>query len=215
MSSARLKLVALAVGGALALLSCAAPPPGGGKTASGINLGMSGPHPVQPLPDRPRFGQAVSEADLAAWNIDIRTPDGRGLPPGRGSVAEGRKIYDSKCLACHGAEAKGGTVYGAMVGGIGSFKTDKRVVTPGSMYPYAPILFDYIRRSMPMDAPQTLSTNEVYAVSAYLLHVNGLLPADASVDQTTLVQVRMPNRDGFVVDDRPDVRAQRCMTNCK
>ena len=215
MSSARLKLVAFAVGGALAVLSCAAPPPGGGKTANGINLGMSGPHPVQPLPDKPRFGQAVSEADVAAWNIDVRTSDGKGLPPGRGSVAEGRKVYDAKCLACHGAEAKGGTVYGAMVGGIGSFKTDKRVVTPGSMYPYAPILFDYIRRSMPMDAPQTLTTNEVYAVSAYLLHVNGLLPADASVDQTTLVQVRMPNRDGFVVDDRPDVRAQRCMTNCK
>jgi cytochrome c len=83
------------------------------------------------------------------------------------------------------------------------------------MYPYAPILFDYIRRSMPMDAPQTLSVNEVYAVSAYLLNLNGLLPADAVVDQTTLVQVRMPNRDGFIVDDRPDVRAQRCMTNCK
>lgn len=214
MSSARVKLVALAVGGALAVLSCAAPP-GGGKTSGGINLGATGPHAVQPLPDKPRFGQAVSEANLAAWNIDIRTPDGKGLPPGRGSVAEGRKVYDTKCLACHGAEAKGGSVYGPMVGGIGSFKTDKRVVTPGSMYPYAPILFDYIRRSMPMDAPQTLSTNEVYAVSAYLLHVNGLLPADAAVDQTTLVQVRMPNRDGFIIDDRPDVRAVRCMSNCK
>ena len=82
MSSARLKLVALAVGGALALLSCAAPPPGGGKTSNGINLGMTGPHPVQPLPDKPRFGQAVSEADLAAWNIDIRTPDGKGTAAG-------------------------------------------------------------------------------------------------------------------------------------
>ena len=213
MSSAKLKLITAALA-ALALMSCAAPR-SGGKSADGINLGSSGPHPVQPLADKPRFGQPISEADVGAWNIDIRTSDGRGLPPGRGSVAEGRKVYESKCLACHGADAKGGTVYGAMVGGIGSFKTDKRVLTPGSMYPYAPILFDYIRRSMPMDSPQTLTANEVYAVSAYLLHLNGLLPADASVDQTSLAQVKMPNRDGFILDDRPDTRAVRCMTNCK
>ena len=141
---------------------------------------------MQPLPDKPRFGQPIAEADVAAWNIDVRTSDGRGLPSGRGTVAEGRKVYDAKCVSCHGPDAKGGPVYGAMVGGIGSFTTGKRVVTPGSMYPYAPILFDYIRRSMPMDAPQTLSANEVYAVSAYLLHLNGLLPADAAVDQTSL-----------------------------
>jgi S-disulfanyl-L-cysteine oxidoreductase SoxD len=213
MSSARLKFLTVVLAG-LGLMSCAAPP-GGGKSASGINLGSSGPHPVQPLPDKPRFGQPVSEADLVAWNIDIRTSDGTGLPPGRGSVAEGRKVYEGKCIACHGPDAKGGSMYGAMVGGIGSFTTNTRVVTPGSMYPYAPILFDYIRRSMPMDAPQTLTANEVYAVSAYLLHLNGLLPADAVVDQTNLAQVKMPNRDGFLLDDRPDVRAVRCMTNCK
>ena len=213
MSSARLKHVAVGIG-AVALVSCAAPQ-GGGRTADGINLGSSGPHPVQPLPDKPRFGQPVSEAALAAWDIDVRTTDGKGLPPGRGTVAEGRKVYAGKCIACHGPDAKGGSVYGAMVGGIGSFATDKRVLTPGSMYPYAPILFDYIRRSMPMDAPQTMTANEVYAVSAYLLHLNGLLPADGAVDQTSLPQVKMPNRDGFILDDRPDVRAVRCMTNCK
>jgi S-disulfanyl-L-cysteine oxidoreductase SoxD len=213
MSSARLNLV-VAVLGTVAVGSCATPP-GGGKSADGINLGSSGSHAVQPLPDKPRFGQPITESDVAPWNIDIRTSDGKGLPPGRGTVAEGRKVYESKCLTCHGPDAKGGPVYGAMVGGIGSFATDKRVVTPGSMYPYAPILFDYIRRSMPMDAPQTLTANEVYAVSAYLLHLNGLLPADAAVDQVSLAQVKMPNRDGFILDDRPDVRAVRCMTNCK
>jgi cytochrome c len=102
-----------------------------------------------------------------------------------------------------------------MVGGIGSFKTEKRVVTPGSMYPYAPILFDYIRRAMPMDRPQTLTANEVYALSAYLLNLNGIIPSDAVMDQTSLARVKMPNRDGFVIDDRPDVRAVRCMTNCR
>ena len=111
--------------------------------------------------------------------------------------------------------AKGGSVYGTMVGGIGSFKTNTRVLTPGSMYPYAPILFDYIRRSMPMDRPQTLTANEVYAVSAYILNLNGIIPADAVMDQTTLAQVQMPNRNGFIVDDRPDAKAVRCMTNCR
>ena len=215
MSSARLRTIAVAVGGAAALISCAtqmgAAP---AKTANGINLGSTGPHPVQPLPDKPRFGQAISEADVAAWNIDVTTPTGRGLPPGRGTVAEGQKIYAAKCESCHGGAAKGGPVYGSMVGGIGSFTTNTRVLTPGSMYPYAPILFDYIRRAMPMDAPQSLTSNEVYAVSAYLLHLNGLLPADGAVDQTTLAQVQMPNRNGFIVDDRPDVRAVRCMSNC-
>ena len=216
MSSARYRALAVAVGGAVALLSCATTPPGANvKTSTGINLGATGPHPVQPLPDKPRFGQAISEADIVAWNIDVTTPTGRGLPVGRGTVAEGRKVYAGKCESCHGPDAKGGPVFGPMVGGIGSFTTGKRVLTPGSMYPYAPVLFDYVRRSMPMDNPQSLTANETYAVTAYLLHLNGLLPADAAVDQTTLAQVQMPNRNGFIVDDRPDVRAVRCMSNCQ
>ncbi|HUF81448.1 MAG TPA: cytochrome c [Burkholderiales bacterium] len=219
MSSAKLKLLVAASAGALTLWGCTST--GGvvggtpAKAAEGIWMGATGPHPVQALPDRPRFGQRISEAELAAWNIDIRTSDGLGLPPGRGSVAEGKRIYDAQCAACHGADAKGGPVYGAMVGGIGSFKTAKRVLTPGSMYPYAPILFDYIRRSMPMDRPQTLSPNEVYALSAYLLNLNGLVPADAVMDQTSLPRVQMPNRDGFRIDDRPDTRAVRCMADCR
>ena len=161
------------------------------------------------------FGKPISEADIAPWNIDIRTSDGQGLPPGRGSVAAGKRVYEAKCLECHGPEAKGGSVYGPMVGGIGSFTTDRRVVTPGSMYPYAPILFDYIRRTMPMDKPQTMTNDEIYAVSAYILQLNGLIPADAVMDATTLPKVQMPNRDGFIKDDRPDTRAVRCMQNCK
>lgn len=164
---------------------------------------------------RVKFGKPIAAADIAAWDIDIRTSDGRGLPVGRGTVAEGKAVYDTKCVACHGADAKGGPVYGTMVGGIGSFKTNTRVLTPGSMYPYAPILFDYIRRSMPMDRPQTLTANEVYAVSAYILNLNGIVPDNAVMDQATLAQVQMPNRNGFIVDDRPDVKAVRCMTNCK
>ena len=217
MRSAKLKFVVAAIAGVAAVWGCASTGGGGmgGKTAEGIPLGATGPHPVQPLADKPRFGKPVSEADLAAWNIDIRTPDGLGLPAGRGTVAEGKKLYEAKCLACHGADAKGGAVYGTMVGGIGSFKGSPRVLTPGSMYPYAPILFDYIRRSMPMDSPQTLTANEVYALSAYLLNLNGLIPADAVMDAQSLTRVQMPNRDGFLIDDRPDSQAVRCMTDCK
>ena len=89
------------------------------------------------------------------------------------------------------------------------------MLTPGSMYPYAPILFDYIRRAMPMDRPQSLTNDEVYALSAYLLNLNGLVPANAVMDAKTLTAVQMPNRNGFIVDDRPDTKAVRCMTNCK
>ena len=159
-------------------------------------------------------GQSVSEPDLAAWNIDVRTPDGAGLPPGSGSVAAGKAVFDAQCASCHGAAAAGGPVFGTMVGGIGSFKTNTRLLTPGSMYPYAPILFDYVRRAMPMNAPQSLSSDQVYAVSAYILNLNGLVPADAVLDARSLPAIRMPNRDGFIVDDRPDTQATRCMSDC-
>lgn len=160
------------------------------------------------------FGKPISEKALALWNIDIRTQDGLGLPAGSGNAVVGEKIYGEKCMSCHGADAKGGPMYGTMVGGIGSFKTDKRVLTPGSMYPYAPILFDYIRRAMPLNAPQSLTNDEVYAVSAYILNLNGLIDKTAEMNSKTLAAVQMPNRDNFYIDDRPDTKATRCMTNC-
>jgi mono/diheme cytochrome c family protein len=190
---------AVSVAVALALAGCATQPSMPQKVAAKSDV---------------KLGKPISEADIAPWNIDIRTPDGKGLPPGRGTVAEGQKVYEAKCIACHGPEAKGGSVYGTMVGGIGSFKTSTRVLTPGSMYPYAPILFDYMRRAMPMDSPQSLTPNELYALSAYILNLNGLVPPDAVMDQNSLPKVQMPNRNGFIVDDRPDTKAVRCMDNC-
>lgn len=160
------------------------------------------------------FGTPISEADVAALDIDIRTPDGKGLPPGKGTSVEGEKVYNDQCAVCHGEAAKGGPQFGPMVGGIGSFTTDKRVLTPGSMYPYAGALFDYVRRAMPMTAPQSLTNDEVYAVSAYILHLNGLIAKDAVMDATSLAKVEMPNRNGFIVDDRPDTKAVRCMKDC-
>ena len=189
---------------------------GGLGLAAAVLASCSMSGSMAPTAARPAvaYGKPVAENDLIAWDIDIRASDGKGLPAGRGTAVEGKQIYDVKCTACHGADAKGGPQYGTMVGGIGSFKTNARILTPGSMYPYAPILFDYMRRSMPMFAPQTLSNDELYALSAYLLELNGLIPANAVMDAITLPKVMMPNRDGFLVDDRPDVKAVRCMQNC-
>ena len=170
--------------------------------------------PADAQSPRPRFGKPIAEADIAAWDIDIRTSDGKGLPAGKGSVAEGKTVYAAQCAACHGEDAKGGAVYGTMVGGIGSFTTNARVLTPGSMYPYAPIMFDYIRRTMPMNAPQSLSNDQVYALAAYILNLNGLVPDNAVMDAQSLPKVTMPNRDGFILDDRPDTAAKRCMRDC-
>ena len=186
----------------LALSACAA-----------VSTGISNSSP--PNTSGATFGRPISETDLAAWNIDIRTQDGAGLPAGKGDAVGGKVVYGEKCVACHGPDAKGGPVFGAMVGGIGSFKTNVRVLTPGSMYPYAPILFDYIRRAMPMDNPQSLTSDEVYALSAYILNLNGLIGTTDEMNSKSLAMVKMPNRDGFIIDDRPDTKAVRCMKDCK
>jgi cytochrome c len=149
------------------------------------------------------IGTAPDQPLLRAWDIDI-SPDGAGLPDGRGSVADGRRVYGEKCAVCHGAHGEGGPM-DRLVGGMNSLSDAKPVKTIGSFWPYATTVFDYVRRAMPFNAPQSLSDNEVYALTAYLLHLNGILGADATLDAATLTAVRMPNRDGFVKDPRPDV----------
>lgn len=151
--------------------------------------------------ERYDIGTPVAPSALAAWDIDV-SPDGRGLPPGHGSVALGKEIFAAKCAMCHGAQGQGG-IGDQLVGGAGTLTSVKPKKTVGSYWPYATTLFDYIRRAMPYNAPQSLTADEVYAVSAYLLYLNGIVPATAQLDAKTLPKVRMPNREGFVADPRP------------
>jgi cytochrome c len=163
------------------------------------------------------FGQPVTEEDLALWDIAIETPTGENLPEGQGTAAEGETVYAELCMACHGEEAQGGPdlMYGTMVGGIGTMDENPRVLTPGSMYPYAPILFDYVYRAMPLDNPHSMTPDQVYAVSAYIYHLNELIPADFVMDAETMPTIAMPNRDAFFPDDRPDTANTRCMSDCQ
>jgi mono/diheme cytochrome c family protein len=158
------------------------------------------------------IGRSATPAEIAGWNIDIDR-DGNNLPAGSGSVSRGHEVFDQQCAACHGAKGEGG-VGDRLVGGQGTLATPKPVRTFGSYWPYAPTLFDYIRRAMPQNAPQSLSNGDVYAVSAYILNLNGLLPADATLDARTLSAIKMPNRSMFVGDPRPDVKNPACMTGC-
>jgi cytochrome c len=158
------------------------------------------------------IGRSATPAEIAGWSIDIDR-DGNNLPPGSGTVTHGREVFDQQCAACHGTKGEG-AVGDRLVGGQGTLATPKPVRTVGSYWPYAPTLFDYIRRAMPQNAPQSLSNEDVYAVSAYILNLNGLLAADATLDAKTLAAIKMPNRSMFVGDPRPDVKNPECMTDC-
>jgi cytochrome c5 len=147
------------------------------------------------------IGTPLTDLDLAAWNIDV-APDGCGLPPGSGDVATGAHVFAAKCAACHGAQGEGG-LGDPLVGGQGTLASAKPKRTVGSYWPYATTLFDYIRRAMPYSAPESLSADEVYALSAFLLNQNGIVPANTRLDAASLPRVVMPNRNGFVADPRP------------
>ena len=146
--------------------------------------------------DEPHFGKPVTPTDIAAWDISIG-PDGAGLPPGRGTVAQGETVFAAKCQACHAEKGAGGP-NDRLVGGAGTIAPDKAPVkTVGSYWPYATTLFDYVRRAMPWDRPKSLTDEEVYAVAAYVLYLNGVIKQDDVLDAQSLPKVKMPNREGF------------------
>jgi cytochrome c len=163
--------------------------------------------------ERYGIGRAATPAEIAGWNIDVGGNDGANLPSGSGTVEHGKTVFAEQCASCHGDKGQGG-MGDRLVGGEGTLASPKPIKTVGSYWPYAPTLFDYIRRAMPMNAPQSLSDTDVYAVSAYVLHLNGLLSADAMLDAKSLSAIKMPNRGMFVGDSRPDVKVPECTKGC-
>ena len=146
--------------------------------------------------ESPNLGKPISPEDLASWDISIG-PDGKGLPPGGGTAKDGEAVFMAKCQACHGAKGAG-QPNDRLVGGQGSLPGDKPPVkTVGSFWPYATTLFDYVRRAMPFNQSKSLSNDEVYAVAAYILNLNGVVGETDVINAQTLPNVKMPNRDGF------------------
>jgi len=148
-------------------------------------------------------GRPPTAAEVKAWDLTI-PPDGQGLPPGSGTAALGKAVFEERCASCHG-ETGEDPKYSRLVGGQGTLATDKPVRTIGSFWQYATTLWSYIRRAQPFDEPGSLTPDQVYAVTAYLLHLNGIIGEQDVMDAKTLPLVKMPNRDGFVPDPRPDV----------
>lgn len=144
----------------------------------------------------PNLGVEATPEQVAAWSLTI-LPDGTGLPDGSGTPEAGAAIYAQKCLACHGATGTEGP-NDKLVGGHGTISSDRPVRTVGSYWPYATTVFDYIRRAMPLIQPQSLTNDEAYALTAYLLKLNGIIESDTIINAETLPEVKMPNVENFV-----------------
>ena len=166
------------------------------------------------------IGQPASTAEIAAWDIDVR-PDGQGLPKGKGTAAQGEEIFQTRCATCHGEFGEGKDKWPVLAGGLGTLKNDRPDKTIGSYWPYASTVFDYVRRAMPFGNAQSLTNDELYAVTAYLLQLNEVIKDPAfELNDKTFASVKMPNEAGFYDDDRATSEKQfwrndACMKDCK
>ncbi len=146
--------------------------------------------------ESPNLGVAATPQEIAGWDISV-APDGVGLPPGSGTPSAGAAVFAVKCAACHGPQGEG-LLNDRLVGGQGSLTADRAVKTLGSFWPYATTIFDYVRRAMPYVQPHSLTDDETYALTAHLLHLNGIIGPNDVIDARTLPAIEMPNRDNFV-----------------
>jgi cytochrome c len=161
------------------------------------------------------YGKPATPAEIAGWDIDVHGQDGVGLPNGKGTVDHGADVFAQACAACHGTFGEGEGRYPKLMGGEGTLTGDRPEPSVGSYWPYVPTLFDYINRAMPFSAPHTLSAADVYAVVAYILNFNNIVPSSFVADRDSLPKVKMPNRDNFTwKDPRPDTAAKECMKDC-
>lgn len=165
------------------------------------------------------LGREATESEVSAWDIDVR-PDGKGLPDGKGTVAEGEVIYAEKCASCHGDFGEGIDRWPVLAGGNDSLKSERPVKTIGSYWPFLSTVFDYVNRAMPFGEARSLEPNEVYAITAYLLNLNDVVDAGFELSKENFVKTRLPNEANFIEDTRPDTPiiakgTEPCMTNCK
>ncbi|MEM7752122.1 MAG: c-type cytochrome [Pseudomonadota bacterium] len=165
------------------------------------------------------LGREAYAEEIVAWDVDI-LPDGRGLPEGRGDVWTGDEIFTEQCAACHGVFAEGVDNWPSLAGGFDTLADEDPVKTVGSYWPYLSTVWDYVHRSMPFGAAQTLSDDEVYAIVAYILYSNDLVDEDFELSHENFAEVAMYNADGFIVDDRAETeyrlwQGEPCMENCK
>ncbi|MCG8325704.1 MAG: cytochrome c [Thiotrichales bacterium] len=147
-------------------------------------------------PQGPGLGQAITKQEIARWDIGVM-PDGTGLPPGQGTVNEGKTLYENKCISCHGENGLGNSG-DQLAGAIHALTDEYPEKTIGTYWPYATTLFDFTRRSMPMTLPGSLSNDETYALVAYMLYLNGIVTEDTVMNAKVLREIKMPNRDGFI-----------------
>lgn len=161
------------------------------------------------------YGTPATPEQIAGWNIDARGDDGAGLPPGEGNVNRGSEVFTDQCASCHGTFGEGEGRWPKLAGGNGTLKDDRPEPTVGSYWPFAVTLWDYIDRAMPFPTPHTLSHDDVYALTAFILNLNNLVPDDFVSNKNTLPKVKMPNHDSFSWEDpRPDTVTKPCMTKC-
>lgn len=161
------------------------------------------------------YGRLAVPEEVAAWDIDIR-PDGQGLPKASASAADGEELYYERCAACHGEFGEGVDRWPVLMGGFDTLAEDRPEKTVGSYWPYTSTLWDYIHRAMPFGEAQSLSDEEVYALSLYVLYMNDIVDLDQVYDQDSFAAIEMPNADGFFMPDpRPDTAMQQpCMQDC-
>src|SRR5262247_960310 len=164
----------------------------GGCAGAGVTAGT---------PEGPNLGREATPAQVAGWDISVG-PDGAGLPPGKGTAVKGAVVYEQKCQACHGTKGAG-QPNDRLVGGQGTLASKTPVRTIGSYWPYATTVFDYVRRAMPYVQPQSLTNDEVYALAAYLLNLNGIIGDNDEMNAQTLPRVKMPNQANFIVVHPP------------
>jgi cytochrome c len=164
------------------------------------------------------LGRAALPEEIAAWDIDVR-PDGLGLPPGQGSVADGEELYITNCAHCHGDFGEGLDRWPVLAGGDDTLTSDRPVKTVGSYWPYLSTVYDYVNRAMPFGFAQSLETDDVYALTAYILYLNYVVEDDFTLTQENFTQVEMPNAGAFTDDPRPDIplvaEGPPCMADCK